>query len=249
MIKNDLKYYDLRASSWWEEGQVLHLSNHFNQTRFTYASNHLANWQNCRVLDVGCGGGLACEFMARLGARVSGIDRSKNSIEIAQAHAKQSELQINYQQGNAEDLPYQQNSFDCVVCFDVLEHVYNRNKVISEIYRVLKPGGIFFFDTINRTFQSKLVMIWLMENILRQLPQGLHDWHNFIQPYELEKILRDLGFIQIELKGFDVTNGGSLKILFQILTQGLKEYHKDGLFPIKLNDDLSVCYIGKAVKC
>jgi len=158
-MKNDLEYYDLNAEKWWKEGETLHLLNHFNQTRFEFAANYIPNWRKLRVLDVGCGGGLACEMLTQSGANVSGIDLSENSIKVAKEHASQSQLEIDYRQGFAENLPFESNTFDVVLCFDVLEHVSSLKSVISEIDRVLSKGGIFLFDTINRTFKAKLVMI------------------------------------------------------------------------------------------
>lgn len=149
---------------------------------------------------MGCGGGLACEFWAHQQANVSGIDQSQQSIEAAQAHAQAHHLPIHYRQGEAENLPYPANRFDCILCFDVLEHVFSVERVISEIYRVLKPGGIFFFDTVNRTLKSRIVMIWLLENILKQLPQGWHDWNKFIQPHELTNILIQSGLMRLKRK-------------------------------------------------
>ncbi|MBD2461896.1 3-demethylubiquinone-9 3-O-methyltransferase [Oscillatoria sp. FACHB-1407] len=248
MVKNDLAYYDRHANTWWEEGQVLHLSDHFNRTRFEFISNYISNWRGLSILDVGCGGGLACEWLAKLGANVSGIDLSKNSIEAARSHADQEHLRIDYRQGKAEALPYETNRFDCVLCFDVLEHVSDFKQVIREIHRVLQPGGIFFFDTVNRTLKSRIVMIWLLEKILKQLPQGLHDWQKFIRPDELIQILTTNQFQEIEIKGFDVTDGANLETLRTILFQGFDKREKGNLFPIQINDDTSICYIGKSVK-
>jgi 2-polyprenyl-6-hydroxyphenyl methylase/3-demethylubiquinone-9 3-methyltransferase len=251
MIKNDLEYYDLNADKWWKEGEALYLSNHFNKSRFDFFKNYVPNWKGIKVLDVGCGGGLACEFLAKLGANVSGIDLSINSIKAAQEHAKNSNLEINYQCGVAENLPYNENTFDIVLCFDVLEHVADLKIVISEIYRVLKKDGIFLFDTVNRTFKSKLIMIWLLEDVLKQLPKGLHDWNKFIKPQELIGFLEITGFTDVVIKGFDLTDGTNFKTLRDIVWKGLSNQRgseKTELFKIQINEDSSVCYIGKAVK-
>ena len=251
MIKNDLEYYDLNADKWWKEGEALYLSNHFNKSRFDFFKNYVPNWKGIKVLDVGCGGGLACEFLAKLGANVSGIDLSINSIKAAQEHAKNSNLEINYQCGVAENLPYNENTFDIVLCFDVLEHVADLKIVISEIYRVLKKDGIFLFDTVNRTFKSKLIMIWLLEDVLKQLPKGLHDWNKFIKPQELIGFLERTGFTDVVIKGFDLTDGTNFKTLRDIVWKGLSNQRgseKTELFKIQINEDSSVCYIGKAGK-
>lgn len=251
MKKNDLEYYDLNAEKWWQEGEALHLSNHFNQTRFEFAAQYIHDWKNLKVLDIGCGGGLACETIAKLGADVSGIDLSENSIKVAKEHASQSQLEIDYRQGFAENLPYGSNSFDVVLCFDVLEHVLNLEKVISEAYRVLSQGGVFLFDTINRTFKSKLVMIWLLEDVLNQIPRGLHDWNKFVKPEELSSMLKKNHFSNVEIQGFDVTNGMNFGVLKNIILSGLNNQNKGreaDLFKIQINQDISMCYIGKVDK-
>ncbi len=251
MKKNDLEYYDLNADKWWKEDETLHLSNHLNKSRFEFFERYVPNWEGIKVLDIGCGGGLACEFLAKRGANVSGIDLSLNSIKVAQEHAKKSNLQIDYQCGVAEDLPYEENTFDVVVCFDVLEHVEDWEKVICEIYRVLNKNGIFLFDTINKTFKSKFIMIWLLEDILKQIPRGLHDWNKFIKPQELIDVMQKNGFVDIVIKGFDLTGGTNFRTLRDIVLRGLNNQRKDGeleLFEIQINEDTSVSYIGKAVK-
>lgn len=251
MKRNDLEYYDLNADKWWKEGETLYLSNHMNKSRFEFFESYVPDWEGIKVLDIGCGGGLACEFLAKRGANVSGIDLSLNSIKAAQEHAKKSNLQIDYKCGVAESLPYEENTFDIVVCFDVLEHVEDWEKVISEIYRVLNRNGIFLFDTINKTFKSKFIMIWLLEAILKQIPRGLHDWNKFIQPQELIDVMERAGFADVVIKGFDLTGGTNFKTLRDIVLRGLSKQSESGeveLFEIKINEDTSVTYIGKAVK-
>lgn len=251
MKKNDLAYYDLHADQWWKEGESLNLSHHLNQSRFDYFSQYVLNWQGTQVLDIGCGGGLACELFAQQGANVSGLDLSLNSIRIAQEHARKNHLDINYYQGVAESLPFSNEQFNVVLCCDVLEHVNDWHKVISEASRVLKTNGLFLFDTINRTFKSKLIMIWFLEYIFRQLPQGLHDWNKFIKPDELTNVMQEIGFENIVTKGFDLTNNTSFTTLKNIIFDGLTSQKKSKnvyMFDIQINEDTSVCYIGKAMK-
>lgn len=251
MTKNDLQYYEINADKWWSEGEPLYLSNHLNKSRFEFFENYIPNWKGIKVLDIGCGGGAACEFAAQLGAQVSGIDLSPNSIQAAQDHARKSGLKIDYQSGVAENLPYDDNTFDAVLCFDVLEHVVDWNKVISEVYRVLNKKGVFLFDTINKTFKSKIIMIWLLEDILKQLPKGLHDWNKFIPPQELMTSMEKNGFTDIVVKGFDMTDGTNFQTLKNMVFKGLNNQNKNNkfeLFKIQINEDTSVWYIGKAVK-
>ncbi len=230
--KNELEYYNLNADKWWKENANLHSLYYFNKPRFEFFDNSVPNWQRLKALDVGSGGGFTCEFMAKRGVIVSGVDPSLNSIQIAQKHAIESGLKIDYRHGFAEDLPYEENSFDIVTCVDVLEHVADLNKVISEINRVLKPNGLFFFDTINRTLKSRAIMIWLLENITKDIDRGVHDWRKFIKPKELLGLLKTNGFTDVTIKGFNFKGRDK----------------KTGEIRVSLNEDTSVMYIGKAVK-
>jgi len=273
MKKNDLEFYDLSANQWWDKNSKIYALYYLNQPRFQFFDRYIPQWQGLKVLDVGCGGGFSCEFLAKKGSITYGIDSSAKCIEAAQKHRYKNSLDINYKVGVAEKLPYQDNTFDVVICVDVLEHVSDYYQVVSEIYRVLKPGGIFFYDTINRNFQSQFVMIWLMENLLRLIPQGVHDWNNFIQPEELKELMLSLDFVEIEMKGFDLFGEigsvlGELNIFrknlkldkwLQVFMQKLVQvwnanllnyqlYQKTGSFQVSLNEDMSIMYIGKARK-
>lgn len=243
MKRNNLEFYDLSAPEWWNQTAKIYGLYYLNQPRFAYFDRYLQNWQQVQVLDIGCGGGFSCEFMARRGAIVSGIDQSAACIEAAQAHAGEQGLAINYRVGLAERLPYADAQFDCVVCVDVLEHVADLATTIAEVARVLKPGGYFFFDTINRTLKSRMVMIWLLENILREIPPGVHDWNKFIPPQELTCLLQQASLAQIEIRGLSLLKN-SLKENFQAYLN----YKRTGSVVMGLSEDISVTYIGKAVK-
>ncbi|MCC5668401.1 bifunctional 2-polyprenyl-6-hydroxyphenol methylase/3-demethylubiquinol 3-O-methyltransferase UbiG [Nostoc sp. CHAB 5784] len=224
--------YNSNADKWWNEGTNLHALFYFNKPRFEFFDRHVPNWQGLKALDVGCGGGFTCEFMAKRGVIVSGIDPVINSIQVAQEHASKSGLKIDYKHGFAENLPYDDNSFDIVTCVDVLEHVADLNKVLSEINRVLKPNGLFLFDTINRNFKSKIIMIWILENITKDIDRGVHNWQKFIKPKELLHLLKDNGFADTLIKGFHFKGRDK----------------KTGEIRVILDEDTSVMYIGKAVK-
>ena len=232
MIRNDLDRFDLKADEWWKPNGEFSSLKGLNPPRFEYFDRYVPNWNGAKVLDVGCGGGYTSEFLAKRGAIVSGLDLSKRSIEAARQHASQTGLKIDYQQGSAEAIPYEDNSFDAVICVDVLEHINDLKQVVSEIHRVLRQNSMFFFDTINRTLKSKIAVIWLMEVILKNIPRGAHDWEKFIKPEELRNIMISVGLENIEIKGFDVRGRDK----------------KTGYFNIQINDNLSVTYIGKAMK-
>lgn len=242
-LRNDLSFYDTTASQWWEPSAKIYALHHLNAPRFAYFDRFISNWQNLSVLDVGCGGGFSCEFLAQRGAIVSGIDQSRNCIAIAQTHAAQNQLAIEYQHGTAEALPYPDGYFDVVVCVDVLEHVHDLSRTLMEIHRVLKPEGYFCFDTINRTFKSKVIMIWLLEDLLRQIPQGIHDWQKFIKPEHLNQELQTLGFHSIEMHGFNIFGESLLDKM-----AAYWHYRTTGQFRVSINDDLSEMYIGTAQK-
>lgn len=243
MAPNDLEFYDSVAAQWWDETAKIYALNHLNLPRFQYFDRHIARWNGLHVLDVGCGGGFSCEFLAHRGATVSGIDRSQQCILTAKAHAEQNGLSIDYQHGFAENLPYPENSFDVVVCVDVLEHVADVQQTVLEIHRVLKAGGIFCFDTINKTLKSRLIMIWLLENILQEIPRGIHDWQKFIKPAELNHLMQQTGFAEIEIKGFNIFGSTIADNVAAYL-----RYKRTGNFSITINEEQSVMYIGKAKK-
>lgn len=158
------------------------------------------------ILEVGCGGGLICVELARRGAMVVGIDPAQGALEAARKQTQQSKLGhiAYYEQGYAESLPYADGSFSVIVCLDVLEHVRDVQTTIKEITRVLAPGGIFIFDTINRTLLARIVLIWFGERFFHHqgLVPGLHDYHAFIKPHELQTVLTTHDLQVRELTGF-----------------------------------------------
>jgi 2-polyprenyl-6-hydroxyphenyl methylase/3-demethylubiquinone-9 3-methyltransferase len=162
--------------------------------RLAYFNPIVGDWHGKSVLDLGCGGGFMAEASARQGAHVIGVDPSAPAIEAAKLHAKESGLSVDYRVGTGEQVPVADSAVDIVVCVDVLEHVRDLDAVIGEIRRVLKPGGLFLFDTINRTWLSKLVIVILGEIVLRIGPRGTHDPALFIRPEELRTKLEQQGF-------------------------------------------------------
>lgn len=243
MKKNDLEFYDVNAADWWDPDAKIYALHSLNTPRFQFFDRYVSDWQGLKVLDVGCGGGFSCEFMAARDVIVSGIDQSQKCINAAQQHAIASGFNIDYRCGVGEQMPYADNTFDLVICVDVLEHVADVQQVLAEVFRILKPDGLFLFDTINRNFKSKLVMILLMENILGEIQKGVHDWDKFITPQELTAWMHQIGFGQIEIKGFDVF-GDALRLNLKTYL----DYRKTGVVNVNINDDTSINYIGKAVK-
>lgn len=241
--RNNLAFYDQQAACWWDETATIAPLKRLNPLRFDYFDRVVPDWRGLRVLDVGCGGGFTCEFLARRGAQVWGVDQSQPCIAAARDHARRVDLPITYAQGVAEQLPLPANHVDVVVCVDVLEHVVNPARAVAEISRVLKPGGLFCFDTLNRTWRSRLVMIWLLEIILRQIPVGIHDWHKFITPAELEAMLVQVGFGRVTMDGFNLFGSTVGEIV-----DAYRLYRATGKFDVRYDGDLRVMYIGTAVK-
>lgn len=169
------------------------------------------------ILEVGCGGGLICENLARRGASVVGIDPAPGALEAAREHIQRSHVgaKAYFEQGYAESLPYADGSFSVIVCLDVLEHVEDLKATLREITRVLAPGGIFIFDTINRTLLARIALIWIGERFFQKsgLVPGLHDYHHFIKPHELRHMLSNNQLLVREMTGFmPQISGGRLTL-------------------------------------
>ncbi|WP_299490488.1 bifunctional 2-polyprenyl-6-hydroxyphenol methylase/3-demethylubiquinol 3-O-methyltransferase UbiG [Acaryochloris sp. IP29b_bin.137] len=241
MERNNLAFYDQQASQWWNETATIFPLSKLNPLRFQYFDRFIPNWRGLKVLDVGCGGGYTCEFLAQRGARVTGIDPSAACIEVATDHAEEMGLTINYHVGVGEILPFACDLFDVVVCVDVLEHVQSVAATVTEIGRVIQPGGLFCFDTINRTWQSRWLMIWLLEDVLRQIPRGIHNWHQFVPPKELHQLLTQAEFSQVTLQGFDLFGRTPLAQITHLI-----HYLRTGEFQIQFDNHTGVMYIGTA---
>ncbi len=206
MTINNALYEEL-ADTWWHENSFLSVLQMLNPVRFKYLLAVL-NEEKIKlggktILDVGCGGGFTCEEFAKQGARVSGVDPSHTTIKVADQHSKAMGFDITYKVGIGEALPFNDSTFDLVSCCDVLEHVQDLGAVIREVNRVLKPGGIFFYDTINRTFISWLLMIKVAQDLpFRMLPKDLHVWSVFIKPRELEQLMTQSGLSSQHFTGY-----------------------------------------------
>jgi len=201
--------YDRLGGSWWDETSPLNvLHGSVTPGRFAYFRDVLARQfgaeaAGLRVLDIGCGGGFLAEEFAALGCRVTGVDPSPASIGAARTHAAGRGLRIDYRVGAGEELPAPDAAFGVACCCDVLEHVSDVDRVISETARVLEPGGLYLFDTINRTRASKLLAIKATQQwrLTRLTDVAFHDWDMFITPAELAAILERHGLALGETTG------------------------------------------------
>src|SRR6185369_6213659 len=184
---DEIKKFDNVANIWWDlkgEMGTLHTINPL-RTKFITDGLDLAGR---KVLDVGCGGGILTEALARCGAQAIGIDLSNDSIEAAKAHARQQGLNIEYRYENIEETASKHaGEFDAITCMEMLEHVPEPNKIIDACSRLLKPGGHAFFSTINRTPKAFVFVIFGGEYILRLLPRGTHTYRKLIRPSELKQ--------------------------------------------------------------
>lgn len=192
--------YETPGDIWWNTNSVLHiLKTSVNPWRVGYAARVLKQLNidgtGKTALEVGCGGGILTEEIFQMGFETTGIDPADASVLAATNHARAKGWPIRYQTGSGEKIPFDDASFDVVFCCDVLEHVKDLPAVIAEITRVLKPGGVFIYDTINRTFISKLVAIKIWQEWKRWafMPRNLHVWEMFIKPAEIKHLLQASG--------------------------------------------------------
>jgi 2-polyprenyl-6-hydroxyphenyl methylase/3-demethylubiquinone-9 3-methyltransferase len=255
-IDNDL--YNADGDRWWQSDSPLYLiQSSVNPARIGYFKKILfdelqVDPQGKVALEVGCGGGILCEEIARLGFAVSGIDPSEHSLQIATDHAQVSSLRVNYEKGTGEAIPHRDNSCDIVFCCDVLEHVRDVPKVIAEISRVLKPGGVFCYDTLNRTFMSKLVAINIAQVWKRWAfaPPNIHVWEMFIKPEELKSLLQQNNLEWKEHRGIG-PNVSLLKFLGYLRKRAKRLFtYKDlgaRLFAVE-RQSLAIMYMGYAIK-
>ncbi|UWR22016.1 bifunctional 2-polyprenyl-6-hydroxyphenol methylase/3-demethylubiquinol 3-O-methyltransferase UbiG [Sulfitobacter sp. S190] len=192
--RNNLDIYDDVAANWWSDDiRWVRTLKNMVPGRLSWFDTKI-DWAGKRVLDLGCAGGFMAEALAERGATVTGIDPARDAIEAARTHAASEGHAITYDVGVGEALPYDDDSFDAVVCVDVLEHVQDLDQVNREVARVLVPGGRYLFDTINRNPLARLATITMAEDVLRLLPKGTHDPQMFIKPDELRASLRAAGF-------------------------------------------------------
>lgn len=253
----DNQLYERLAASWWDERGFLHALAGLNPARFGYMRRVLTGALHLtptglEVLDVGCGGGLLAEEFARLGFAVTGVDPSQESLAAARAHAASQGLAIEYESGSGEALPFGADSFDVVYCCDVLEHVDDLRQVVAETARVLRPGGVYLYDTINRTVRSWLIVIQLLQEWrwTALMPPRLHDWNMFIRPAELLRLLEQHGLQPSGLTGLK-PRGNPLRLVRALRRRkrGLLSY-MEALEQMDLGEssDTSVAYIGYARK-
>lgn len=197
----ELQKFSALASRWWDPNSEFKPLHQINPLRLDWIDG-LARLKGKRVLDVGCGGGILAESMARLGASVKGIDLAEKPLKVAQLHGLESGIKVDYEAISAESLAAREpQSFDVVTCMEMLEHVPEPNQTISACAKLVKPGGMVFFSTINRNPKSFLFAIVGAEYVLKLLPKGTHEYAKFIKPSELADGARDANLDLLEMVG------------------------------------------------
>jgi len=205
----DNAVYSIESDQWWHpESPWYQMIVTFNPARVGYAKKTLFDRlkidpKGIAALEVGCGGGLMTEEVACMGFDTTGVDPSERSVLVAARHARDGGLNIRYLTGSGESLPFEDQSFGVVFCCDVLEHVRDLPKVISEISRVLKPGGVFYYSTLNRTLASLVGAIKVIQDwkTWAFMPPNLHVWRMFIKPREMKRLFRQNGLEWKEHRG------------------------------------------------
>ncbi len=202
--KKEIENFAKDSHLWWDENGPFRPLHRLNPTRLSYIKDAICEhfdkdrisfnpYSGLSILDIGCGGGLVCEPMARLGANVTGIDADQNAIHTARDHAKDSRLTIDYQCASTDDLTQRKKTYDVVLALEIIEHVTDPQKFVSDIAKLCKPGGIIIFSTINRTPKSFALAKMAAEYILGWVPKGTHDWKKFVKPSELSRMVRHTG--------------------------------------------------------
>ena len=187
---DEISKFEAMAQKWWDPNSEFKPLHAINPLRLGYIAER-APLEGSNVLDIGCGGGLLTEAMAKEGARVTGIDMGEMPLQIAKLHLHESNLDIRYERSTAEDYALQHaGQFDVVTCLEMLEHVPDPSSVINACHTLLKPGGQLFLSTINRNPKSYLFAIIGAEYVLQLLPRGTHDFDKFIKPSELASAIR-----------------------------------------------------------
>ena len=218
----DIKRFEELSQDWWDPKGPLKSLHQFTPIRIEYIKSAIkrhqkGNWEsskplaNIRILDIGCGGGLLAEPMARLGGIVSAIDGSSSAIETARLHAKTSMLDITYTATTAEELALTDNQFDVVYASEVIEHVSDRALFLDSIRRLIAPEGVVIFTTINRTLASLAFAKFAAEYVLKIVPKGAHDFDKFVKPSELQNEAQKAGIIIDDVTGFKPLPDGRFK--------------------------------------
>ncbi|GAA4221664.1 bifunctional 3-demethylubiquinone 3-O-methyltransferase/2-octaprenyl-6-hydroxy phenol methylase [Sagittula marina] len=210
---HEIAKFEAMAAEWWDPNGKFKPLHMMNPVRLDYITTQIAGefdrdltsqrpFEGLRILDIGCGGGLLCEPMARLGADIVGVDAAERNIPVAEAHARQSGLDIDYRFTTAEAMAAAGEQFDAVLNMEVVEHVADPLAYLTACRQLLKPGGLHLCSTINRNPKSFAMAIVGAEYVMRWLPKGTHEWSKFITPEELYDLMTRAGMTPVDRKGY-----------------------------------------------
>lgn len=200
------------AAEWWSPTGKFRPLHKFNPVRLAYIKERVCQhfnidpskpkpFEGLRILDIGCGGGLLCEPMARLGAEIVGADASETNIEVAKIHAEQTNVTVDYRATTSEDLAAAGEKFDIILNMEVVEHVADVDLFMASCCEMVKPGGLMFMATINRTAKARMLAIFMAEKVLRWLPVGTHEFEKLVKPDELEAAFTKGGLSLLDESG------------------------------------------------
>jgi len=201
--KSEFEHFTRLSNDWWSDSGKFKILHDLQPIRMKYIIDQLKpkKINNLKILDLGCGGGLICEPLSRLGAKVTGVDFIKENIESAKKHAELNNLKIEYFKQDVDNLKLK-NNFDVIILFEVLEHIDDWSNLIYKIKHYLKNKGILLISTINRNIFSKIFAIEIAENFLKWIPKNTHHYNRLIKPKELEKVLKKENFTIKSIKGY-----------------------------------------------
>ena len=195
------KLFNSLANDWWDKDGPMKTLHDLNPVRLKYLEKKV-ELKNAIVADIGCGGGILSESVAKAGASVVGIDTSTELVQIARHHAALENLEIRYESSSVSDLAKQESGkYDVVLCMELVEHVDDIYELLSGCAKLLKSEGILFISTLNRSLWSYLFGVLAAEDLLKIVPKGTHDYNKFIKPSELSACCRAVGFIGLDMKG------------------------------------------------
>jgi 2-polyprenyl-6-hydroxyphenyl methylase/3-demethylubiquinone-9 3-methyltransferase len=208
----EIAHFAKLAAHWWDPEGPWATLHRLNPTRIAFVRDRTCSHfdrnpkapkplKGLRLLDLGCGGGILAEPMARLGALVVGADPTADGLAVARRHAAEAGLEIDYRIGTAESLAEAGEVFDIVLAMEVIEHVADRASFFGALGRLAKPKGLLFLSTLNRTLKSYLLAIVGAEYVLGWIPRGTHDWNKFVKPHEMARLMRESGFALTALNG------------------------------------------------
>ena len=200
------------AEEWWDPEGKFRPLHKFNPVRLEFLRDRIAShfgldatkvrpFDGLTILDIGCGGGLLTEPMARLGATVTGLDATERNVEVARLHAEQMDLEIEYKFATAAELAETGRTFDVVLNMEVIEHVADRDAFLADCAALVRPGGLMFLATLNRTAKAYMLAIVGAEYVMGWLPRGTHDWRRFVRPSEMAAPLREAGMALTAVSG------------------------------------------------